>query len=334
MIDQAVPELVEVTSTAQACELLGKPRATLYRARRAPGTPVPVRRGAPPNKLSPAEAEHVLGVLRSARFIDKSVGQVYATLLDEGSYLCSMSTMYRLLRAHGEVRERRRQATHPPRTRPELVARGPDEVWSWDITHLRGPGRPRWYELYVVLDIFSRYSPHQLISATESGEQAHDFLLDAIACNGGSMPATVHADRGTSMTSKPVSVLLADLDITRSHSRPRVSNDNPYSEAQFKTLKYCPAFPERFGSLPHARDFTDEFFDYYNHSHKHSALGWHTPASVHHGTAKQIQAARAEVLTAAWQANPTRFGGRKPQPPALPAEAWINPPQPAEIQST
>ena len=323
MIAPAVVELAEHTSTSTACALLGWSRATHYRARRPPRDRPVKPRPVPSNALSAAESARVLAELNSARFADKSVGQCWATLLDEGTYLCSMSTMHRLLRRAGQAGERRRQATHPTRARPELLATAPLHVWSWDITKLRGPQRGVYYDCYVILDIYSRYVVGFTVAARESGEIAEDLIADAVARHG--RPRSLHADRGTSMTSKPVSQLLVDLGVDRSHSRPHVSNDNPYSEAAFKTLKYAPVFPDRFGSLADARHFCARFFDYYNHQHHHSGLGWHTPASVHHGTATQIRAQRAVTLDAAYQANPTRFT-RRPQPPPLPQTAWINQP--------
>lgn len=332
MIEDAFTQLAPLTSTKRACALLGKSRATHYRRanpKPAPARP-PTQRRRPPSALSDAEQAQVLQVLRSARFADKSPAQIWATLLDEGTYLCSQSTMYRLLRANGEVRERRRQATHPPRVRPELVAHHPNEVWSWDITKLHGPYRGVYYDLYVMLDIYSRYVVGWQVAPRESGELAEEFIADAIARTGAA-PKAVHADRGTSMTSKPVAVLLANLNIDRSHSRPRVSNDNPYSESAFKTLKHCPAFPDRFGSIQDARAFCEQFFTYYNHEHRHSGIGLHTPASVHFGTATEVRARRAAVLDAAYAANPDRFHGR-PVPPRIPGAAWINQP-PAVIQT-
>ncbi|EYR61861.1 transposase [Actinotalea ferrariae CF5-4] len=325
MIAPAVADLAEHTSTARACALLGWSRATHYRAQapaRRTGPPAP--RPAPPNALSEAERTEVLDVLNSPRFADKSVAQAWAVLLDEGTYLCSMSTMHRVLRTAGQCGERRRQATHPPRARPELVATAPGHVWSWDITKLRGPDRGVYYDLYVVLDIFSRYVVGWTVAAGEDAQIAKAMLADAIAVHGA--PGAVHADRGTSMTSKPVAQLLVDLGVARSHSRPHVSNDNPYSEAAFKTLKYAPVFPDRFGSLADARAFCEAFFAHYNHEHRHSGLGLHTPASVHHGTAAEVRAQRSTTLDAAYAANPARFRHRRPQPPALPTAAWINQP--------
>lgn len=306
---------------------LGRPRATHYRHQSPPKPKPYTPRSAPANKLSDEEIGLVLDVQRSPRFVDLSPAQVFHVLLDEGTYLASVSSFYRVLRAQGEVRERRRQATHPPRVRPELVARAPNVVWSWDITKLKGPRRGEYYDLYVVLDIFSRYVVAWCVSPAESGELAKELIADAVSRQG--VPPgqlTVHADRGSSMTSDPVAELLAFLGIGRTHSRPHVSNDNPYSEAQFKTLKYCPAFPERFGSIEDARAFCEAFFSYYCHEHRHSGIGYHTPASVHYGTAIEVRAKRAETLGAAYAANPARFRHRRPEPPKLPTIAWINEP--------
>jgi putative transposase len=350
VIEVAFTELTEggLASARAACQLLGKPRSSHYRRLR-PAPPGQLNDGQtgdrnsdapdggqdgghegrqsrrrPSNALSDAERARVLDLLRGGRFVDKAPAQVWATLLDEGVYLCSESTMYRLLRAHGEVRERRRHARHPAKVKPELVAYRPNEVWSWDITKLPGPARGVHYDLYVMLDIYSRYVVGWQVAVTETGELAEDLIADTIA-RLGATPHTIHADRGSSMTSKPVSVLLADLGITRSHSRPRVSDDNPFSEAQFRTLKYCPAFPERFGSLADARAFCEQFFTHYNHVHRHSGIGLHTPASVHFGTADQIRAHRARTLADAHTAHPNRFR-KPPRPPALPGAAWINQP--------
>ena len=314
-----------------ACELTGVNRASRYRWRNpAPKTLGPQPAPAPhPASLTAAEQARVLDLLRSERFADKSPAQVWATALDEGTYLCSISTMYRLLRAAGEVRERRRQATHPAKVKPELVADGPDQVWSWDITKLKGPFKGVYFDLFVMIDIFSRKVIHWMLATHESAELAEQFFQDCFRANGGVAPDTVHADRGPSMTSKNVAQLLADLNITRSHSRPKVSNDNPYSEANFKTLKYCPAFPGRFGTFEAAEDFCDRFFTYYNTQHRHSGIGLHTPASVHDGTAQKIRERRADILTAAYTANPERFRS-KPVPPRIPTTAAINPPPTSE----
>jgi len=324
VIAAAVDELAAQVGLARACALLGRSRATHYRAR-TPRLPRPrAPRPTPCNALSAQERARVLAVLTSERFVDKSVAQTWATLLDEGIYLASMSTMHRILRGAGAARERRAQATHPARKRPELLATGPGQIWSWDITKLRGPRRGEYYDLYVVLDIYSRYVVGWTVAACEDADLATELLETAMGVHG--IPQAVHADRGTSMTSKPVAQLLVDLGVTRSHSRPHVSNDNPYSEAAFKTLKYAPVFPGSFGSLPDARAFCEAFFGYYNHEHRHRGIGLHTPASVHFGTAPAIREQRQATLTAAYQANPTRFGHRNPAPPKLPKTAWINQP--------
>ncbi|MDQ1391939.1 MAG: putative transposase, partial [Acidimicrobiaceae bacterium] len=253
--------------------------------------------------------------------------QVWAITLDEGLYLASISTMYRVLRASNEVRERRAQAKHPTRARPELMAERPNMCWSWDITKLRGPDKGVWFDCYVAIDIFSRYVVGWMVAPGENAELAEGFISRAVLEQGVAKgELTIHADRGTSMTSKGVAELLVDLGVGRTHSRPHVSNDNPYSEAVNKTLKYCPAFPARFGCIADARSFCAEFFEYYNHHHRHSGIGLHTPASVHYGTAELIQASRAETLDAAYAANPRRFGNRRPSPPKLPTAAWINKP--------
>ena len=333
MISEALAALEPFTSVKAACALLGKPRATLYRQRNPPRPRErpPGPRAAHPAALSAGEQEQLLGVLNAGRFADKSPAQAWAVLLDEGIYLASISTMYRVLRAADQVRERRAQAAHPARARPELTADGPSQIWSWDITKLKGPSRGVWFDLFVMLDIFSRKAIHWEVHATENAELAKAFIDAAVLSNSGIAPLSIHADRGTSMTSKPVAVLLSDLHISQSHSRPHVSNDNPFSEAQFKTLKYCPAFPGQFGSLPDARAFSEVFFAYYNNEHRHSGIGLHTPASVHDGTATQIQAHRAAVLQQAYAASPGRFR-QPPTPPRLPARVWINQP-PATIET-
>ena len=327
MIDDHFDDLAALTCTRRAAELLGRPRASHYRRNLAPLHGPPPPRPTPANALTETERQHVLGVLRSEEYCDLAPAQVWARLLDDGIYLCSITTMYRLLAVGGENRERRRQRTHPAKKRPELMAAAPNRVWSWDITKLRGPARGEYYELFVIIDIFSRYVISWHVARAETGELAADFIDAAITSQ--AIPPgqlALHADRGTSMTSKTVAQLLVDLGVARSHSRPHVSNDNPYSEAQFKTLKYCPAFPGSFGSIQDARAFCETFFAYYNHEHRHSGIGLHTPASVHYGTATEIRAERARTLDAAYAANPDRFRGRRPSPPALPTIAWINDP--------
>ncbi len=270
MINPLIEPLAAHVGTVAACALLGRARAGHYRAKNPTPAPAEARapRPVPVNALTAGEQAEALEVLTSARFADKSVAHVWAVLLDEGTYVCSRSTMHRLLRAHGLAGERREQATHPARVRPELMATGPGCVWSWDITKLRGPTRGVYYDLYVVLDIFSRFVVGWTVAAAEDSLIAKVLLAQAMDVHG--VPVSVHADRGTSMTSKPVAQLLVDLGVARSHSRPHVSNDNPYSEAAFKTLKYAPIFPGAFGSLADARAFGEQFFAYYNHEHRHS----------------------------------------------------------------
>ena len=331
MTEAAFAELRPLVKTKLACRLVGKRRATHYR-RLTPPPRAPRQRRTPTNALSPAERQAVLDALHRPGHADLPPAQVWARLLDEGTYLASISTMYRLLRESGESRDRRRQRTHPARAKPQLLARAPNEVWSWDLTKLPGPGRHEFYELYAVIDIFSRYVPGWLVAPAESAELAEAFIAATIARNGAA-PRSLHADRGSSMTSKPVAQLLVDLGVARSHSRPHVSNDNPYSEASFKTLKYFPEFPERFGSIHDARAFCEAFFTYSNHEHRHGALGLHTPASVHFGTATEIRASRIVVLDAAYAANPNRFA-KPPVPPRLPTAAWINEPTPEALIQT
>jgi putative transposase len=310
---------------ALTCAALGLPRATYYRRRRPQSTP-PVHRPSP-RALSVAERSAVLAVLHEPRFVDLAPAEVYATLLDDGKYLCSERTMYRVLAANQEVRERRNQLRHPHYAAPELLARQPNELWSWDITKLLGPAKWTYFYLYVMLDVFSRYVVGWMVAHRESATLAERFLHETCVRQGiGREQLTIHADRGPAMTSKPVALLLADLGVTKTHARPHVSNDNPFSEAQFKTLKYRPAFPERFGSIQDARAHCHVFFPWYNTEHYHSSLGLLTPADVHHGVAEQRAAARAVVLATAYAAHPERFPGGLPQPPARPTEVWINSP--------
>jgi putative transposase len=269
----------------------------------------------------------VVETLNEERFCDKAPAQVWATLLDEGVYLASVSTMYRLLRERAQVRERRSQARRPPSIKPELVATAPNEVWSWDITKLAGPYKWTWFQLYTILDVFSRYVVGWLVATRESGTLAEQLIADALYRHG--VPhgqLTLHADRGTSMTSKAVSQLLADLGVLQSHSRPHVSNDNPFSESQFKTLKYSPTFPKRFANIAAARSFCQGFFEHYNHEHRHSGIGLHTPADVHFGLAEATREKRQGVLDGAYAAMPNRFRA-PPQAPRIPEVFWINRPE-------
>jgi putative transposase len=332
LTSEAITMLAPRIGTRAACRAAGVAQASWYRRHRispAPArrAPVPHRDRAQPRALTAAERQAILDALHSPRFADLAPAEVWATLLDEGIYLGSQSTFYRLLRAAGETRERRRQATHPAAVKPELRAAGPNQCWSWDITKLHGPVKWTYYHLYVILDIYSRYAVGWMVATRESAALAERLIADTCAKQGiGQDQLTLHADRGSSMTSRPVAFLLADLGITQSHSRPHVSNDNPYSEAQFKTLKYRPYFPAQFTSIEHARAHCQDFFRWYNHEHRHSGLGLHTAADVHHGHATTVQTARAAVLAAACQAHPERFVSKPPAPPRLPASSWINPP--------
>lgn len=310
------------------CRAVGLARATYYRARTARPSVVRGTRPTPPRALTPAEQQQVRELLHEPRFVDLAPGQIYATLLDEGRYLCSERTMYRVLAAAGESRERRAQRVHPVYAKPELLACAPNQLWSWDITKLRGPARGVWYALYVVLDVFSRYVVGWRVAERERGTLAQELLRTCLRREQITRSQlTVHADRGGPMQGKPVAWLLADLGVTRSHSRPRVSNDNPYSESHFKTLKYHATFPARFGSLVDARAYCRAFLHWYNTSHRHMGIGWHTPVDVHTGAAPARRARRAAVLDAAYAATPDRFVRQRPVPPRLPTTVWINPPQ-------
>jgi putative transposase len=319
-------------ATRAAANLCGVSRATAARTKAravSNATPVVAAVAAPVNRLSTAERAHVLAVLNSEEFVDAPPVQVYARLLAAGTYLCSVSTMYRILAANAQVKERRRLARHPARVAPELVATGPGQVYTWDITKLPGPAKGCYYDAYVMIDIYSRYIVGVHVHATESGLLAREMMQQIFGIHG--IPKVVHADRGTSMTSKTVAALLGDLGVTRSHSRPKVSNDNPYSEAWFKTLKYAPVFPQRFGSLAHARIFMDEFVETYNHEHHHSGIGLHTAADVHYGLAAVKDTARSQVLAHARAAHPERFTtNTDPKILALPSAAWINQTEPQQ----
>lgn len=332
MIEETVEELSPLVGTRPACRALGASAATIYRRRRPPEPKALRPRPTPARALSPGERSTVLAELHSERFLDSSPAAVWATLLDEGTYLCSQRTMYRLLAAEGEVRERRDQRTHPAYSKPELLAQAPNETWTWDITKLKGPAKWTYFYLYVILDLYSRYAVGWTLQHRESGEIAKALLAQA-AEQQGVTPGTltVHADRGSSMTSKPVAFLLSDLGITRTHNRPYTSTDNPYSEAQFRTLKYRPGFPERFFSIEEAREFCREFFTWYNLEHRHGGIGLLTPEVVHYGRAPQIHEERARVLSEAYGRTPERFVRFAPRPPDLPGPAWINKPATEEV---
>jgi putative transposase len=333
---EAIAVLAPKIGTRAACAASGVPQATWYRRHRISppppkAVPVPHTGRVQPRALAMAERQAILDVLHVERFADLAPAEVWAALLDEGTYLGSVSTFYRVLRAAGESRERRRQATHPAAVKPELAAAAPNQVYSWDITKLHGPAKWTYYYLYVILDIFSRYAVGWMVATRESAVLAEKLIAATCAKQGIARgQLTIHADRGSSMTSKPVALLLADLGVTQSHSRPHVSNDNPYSEAQFKTLKYRPDFPARFTSLEAARAHCQDFFPWYNDDHHHGGLGLHTAADVHYGRVQAVQAARAQVLTAAYATHPERFVRKAPTPPKMPGTSWINPPQEKE----
>jgi putative transposase len=326
---EAARELAPEVGVATSCRSLGVARATFYRSREKTPEAVPDRtKPRSPRALSEPERGEVLSVLHEPELVDRSPAAVYAWLLDERqTYLCSIRTMYRILASNGEVRERRDQRRHPRHPVPRLVASRPNQVWTWDITKLLGPAKWTYFYLYVILDLFSRYVVGWLLAREESARLARELIAESCRRQGiVEDQLTVHADRGPSMTAKSLALLLADLGVTKSHSRPRVSNDNPYSEAQFKTLKYRPQFPPRFGSEQHGRAFCREFFPWYNQEHYHSSLGLLKPAMVHYGRAEEVLRARGEVLEAAYAAHPERFVRRPPRPAAPPGEVWINKP--------
>jgi putative transposase len=324
----AAGALGQDVGTKAACEALSVPRATFYRHRSPASSQEQGSRPAPVLALTKQERKRVIDILHSERFQDKAPRQVYATLLDEGQYHCSVRTMYRILtKEHGDVKERRRHVQRPSYEKPELLATAPNQVWSWDITKLKGPVKWTYFYLYVILDIFSRYVVGWMVAHREQHGLAKRLIEEA-CLKQRIEPAQliIHSDRGPSMISKTVAHLLSDLGVTKSHSRPHVSDDNPYSESHFKTLKYCPAFPGRFGSIQDARSFCQGFFRWYHKEHRHSGIGLMTPESVHYGWAEHIIAGLSSVLAKAYQKHPNRFKGKMPKPPALPQAVWINKP--------
>lgn len=318
--------LAKEVNISHACCALTVPRSSFYRWRRR-NDQRKRQRPAPPLALSLEEQDAVLAILHDDRFVDQAPQEIYNTLLDEGNYLCSVRTMYRILEKHNEVKERRNQRSHPNYQKPELIADGPNQVWSWDITKLKGPVKWTYYYLYVILDIFSRYVVGWMIAHRELAALARKLIEQS--CEKQEIqqdPLIIHSDRGPSMTSKSVAFLLADLGVTKSLSRPHVSNDNPYSEAQFKTLKYQPQFPERFGCIEDARIFCQRFFTWYNTEHYHSGIGFLTPEMVHYGRAEQVVKERQDVLHMAFMNHPERFKGKMPKPAPIPQAVWINKP--------
>ena len=328
-------QLAQTIGVSAACQALTTARSSLYRKR-----PKVLARIKPeclpsPRALAPAEKQNVRQALNSERFADQAPREVFATLMDEGTYLCSWRTMYRILNENQEVRERRNQLRHPNYTKPELLATKSNQLWSWDITKLLGPTKWTYYYLYNIMDVFSRYSVGWLIAERESASLA-ETLIAATCVRQGIQPRqlTIHADRGSSMTSKPVALLMADLGVTKTHSRPHVSNDNPFSESGFKTMKYRPDYPTRFGCLADARSWAGEFFRWYNYEHHHGGIGLLTPADVHFGRTRAMLDQRQQVLQSAYQKNPERFVKGVSIPAQLPLAVWINPPKtmvPAEV---
>ena len=325
---KAIHEIAPRVGTAAACRGLDIARASYYRHRQ-PAQPEPAvaPRSKPPRALSDDERQNVLEVLHSEPFADKAPAEVYATLLDQGVYHCSIRTMYRILNDQNEVRERRNQLRHPKYHKPELVATAPNQVWSWDITKLLGPVKWSYFQLYVILDIYSRYVVGWMLAHRESDQLAERLIRETLMKQGVVRDQlTIHSDRGPSMRSQTVAQLLATLGVTKSHSRPHVSNDNPFSESQFKTLKYRPEFPSRFESFEQAKSFCTKFFHWQNHEHHHWGIGLLTPATVHHGAAAGVLAARQTVLDMAHATHPERFVHRPPTPLTLPSQVCINPP--------
>jgi putative transposase len=318
--------------TLPLCDALAIPRASFYR-QQVKRVAVVVPRPRPEHALSETEQQTVLATLHARRFMDLAPPQIYAKLLEEGHYLCSIRTMYRLLADNNEVRERRAVASHPVYTQPEWLATRPNEVWSWDITKLRGPVKWTYYYLYVILDIFSRYVVGWMIAERESATLAQRLITESCGKqNIVEKQLTLHADRGSSMKSKGVAQLLSDLGVTKTHSRPHVSNDNPFSESQFKTMKYRPEYPQRFGSIQDARAFAVDFFRWYNEKHHHSGIAFYTPSDVHHGRVEQIRQERQAALDAAYQQHPNRFVNKPPEAALPPTAVWINPPKDNEKQ--
>ena len=315
--------------TAAVCAALGVSRASVQRRRSRLAAPPAIdrQRAKPTRALSDPQQQVVLELLHAPRFADQAPAEIYASLLDEGVYHCSIRTMYRILGQHGEVRERREQLRHPAYRKPELIAELPNQVWSWDITKLMGPTKWSYFYLYVILDIFSRRVVGWCVADAESAALFRPLFDDAIAKHN-VLPGqlTLHADRGGPMKAKATALLLADLGVTRSHNRPHTSNDNPFSESHFKTLKYQPRFPQRFGCIEDAKSFCRRFFDWYNQQHHHAGIGLMTPDQVHYGQTDAIHAARQNTLDRAFRNNPERFVNKPPTPPDKPTAAWINPP--------
>ncbi|MFJ6464960.1 transposase [Streptomyces sp. NPDC091387] len=322
-MDEAFTGVETQLGITAACRLTGRSRAAHYRSLKPPTVRAPRScMQVQPSALTDQERAAVLKLMNSDEYAELAPAQIWAREPDAGRYHCSVSTMYRILREQGQSGERRRQATHPARAVPALVATGPSQVFTGDIAKAAGPAKGTWYHAYVIIDIFSRYVVGHTVERAGSAVRAEELIRETIIHND-IVPQTVHADRGTSTTSKKVSQPLIDPGVAWSHSGPRVSNDTPYSEAQFKTAKYVSDHPERFDSPVHAREWSDALIAYYNQEHRHSGIGWHTPASVHFGTAGEVRDQRAVTLAQAYTRHPERFS-RRPRPPALPQTAWID----------
>jgi len=322
IVDEHAPEV----GVAPACRAVEVSRATWYRRRKKSSESILEDRRRPPRRLSDAERDRVMQTLCSDEFVDRSPRAVYAMLLERGEYLCSVRTMYRVLAERRAVRERRPQRKHPEYAVPICCAQAPNELWSWDITKLAGPHRS-WFSLYVILDVYSRYIVSWLLARRESAFLAMRLIEQAIQIHDVDPSCLkIHADRGAPMRAKCTAQLMVDLGIERSHSRPRVSNDNPFSESQFKTLKYCPEYPGRFTCIESARAWSSSFFDWYNHEHRHEGIGFFTPIDVYNGRHLELTKVRQRVLDQAYMRHPERFVRGRPAPPVVPDEVWINRP--------
>lgn len=327
---KAATALKENVGTVAACNALQVPRSTFYRQQKPRISNASVKsRPSPPLALKAEERQAVMDLLHNDRFVDMAPHQVYAALLDDGIYQCSIRTMYRYLKqVHGSVKERRRHVQRPNYQKPELLATNPNKVWSWDITKLKCVNKWTYFYLYVIMDIFSRYVVGWMVAYSEQTALAKRLIKQTcIKQNIQQDQLTIHADRGSSMKSKGIAELLVDLGIMKTHSRPHVSNDNPYSESNFKTLKYCPQFPGKFGSIQDARSFCSEFFNWYNKEHHHTGIGLMTPEQVHYNLSQKIYEHRTNVLLEAFKKHPQRFKGKVPMPPEIPQEVWINKPK-------
>ncbi len=317
-----------------ACRSAELPRSTFYRCEAQPKGKHRKRRQPPERALSGEEKEAVLAKLHDDKYVDKSPAQIYASLLDGGEYFCSTRTMYRILAENNEVRERRNILRHPVYKKPELLATAPNQVWSWDITKIKGPEKWNYFYLYVIIDIYSRYVVGWTIAGRENSQIAKDLIETTCIRQGiNQNQLWIHSDRGAAMTSKTVALLLADLGATKSFNRPHVSNDNPYSESHFKTMKYQPNFPSRFGCIEDARSYCREFFDWYNEEHYHSGIALLTPSTVHYGLDQKCLQRRSDVLTAAYARHPERFVKGPPQTLLLPKEVWINKPKASAVDA-